>query len=496
MVSSQQATGAHSDGPGVVEDRQTEDIPEGQPPTSPAPDAADTPPGPDELPLVGSTLDFLRDPVAFYEGLHDAYDGDVVTYTIAGDRGYLLTDPADIERVLVTEAADVRKGTVIEENLGRLVANGLVVTEGEQWQADRTLLQPMFYRERIEGYADTMTAYSARVAEGWTPGEPVVVDEALRTLTLEVLAKTLLDIDVGDRRERIAADTDAMFARFEPSLSALLPLWVPTPRNRRAKRGLADFYDLVDELIAERRAAYHLEDGGDRGDGGDTTALDERDDLLSLMLTATYDDGTRMDEETVRDQLVTFLVAGHETTSLALTYALFLLAIHPEKQAKLHAELDEVLGGTDPTAADLFELDYLDSVVNEALRLYPPAFTIFRQTNEPKTFQGYEVPEDAILSMPQWVVHRDSRWYDDPDSFRPERWTDAFEAQLPEFAYYPFGGGPRSCIGNRFATMEAKLALATLCRCFRFEPVTEELDLTVTITLQPSDGVALRPIER
>ena len=449
----------------------------------------DLPPGPDGIPVLGNTLQLVRDPFAFYERLREEFDADVVTYTVAGDRGYMLTAPADIERVLVTEAPDFEKGRVMEENLGTVIPNGLVVTGGEQWQADRNLLQPLFYRERIERYAETMTAASERVAESWPPDRPVAVDESMRTLTLDVLAKTLLDLDVSDRRDRIARDTEALLASFDTSsLSAFLPMWVPTPRNRRAKGALSDFHDLVDDLIAERRAETT---------GNDPSALEDRDDLLSLMLTAEYEDGSSMSDETVRDQLMTFLVAGHETTSLALTYALFLLAHHPERQASLQAELDEQLGGDSPTPADLFDLPYLDDVLTEALRLYPPAFVVFRESTTPKVFQGYRIPEGALLSLPQWNVHRDGRWYDEPESFRPERWTDEFEDALPDYAYYPFGGGPRTCIGNRFATMEAKLALATLCQRFRFEPVTEPpLSLRMMVTLQPEDAVEVRPVER
>jgi cytochrome P450 len=445
-------------------------------------DGAAGPPGPDGLPVLGSTLSLVRDPFAFYERLREDYDADLVTYTIAGDRGYMLTAPEDIERVLVTEAPDFRKGRIMEENLGKIIPDGLVVTEGEQWQADRSLLQPMFYRERIESYAASMTDASGAIAAEWTPGEPVRVDEAMRTLTLDVLAETLLDIDVSDRRDRIARDTETLLAQFDTgSLSAFLPLWVPTPRNLRGRRALADFHDLVDDIIAERRRAADLT---------------ERDDLCSLMLTAEYDDGSSMDTETIRDQLMTFLVAGHETTSLALTYTLYLLAHDPDRQARLHAELDAVLGDEAPTAEALFDLDYLDDVFTEALRLYPPAFVVFRESTAPKTFQGYEVPEGSLLSLPQWNVHRDERWYDEPEAFRPERWTDAFEEALPDYAYYPFGGGPRGCIGNRFATMEAKLALATMCQRYRFEPVTDSLDLSMRITLQPDHPVEVRPVAR
>jgi len=437
------------------------------------------PPGPDGWPLVGNTLSFLRDPVAFYERC-GSYDSDVVSYSVAGADGYMLTRPEDIQRVLVDEADDYRRAQVIQDSLGELAEGGLFLAEGKKWRRERTALQPAFYRDRIETYAEMMTRYARARADAWTAGETVTATDEMRTLTLEILAKTLLDVDIRGQESDIGEAADAITDHFDAgSVSALLPLWVPTPANRRAKRALARFEETIEEMVAARRA-------------GD----DDPGDLLSILLDVEFEDGSTLSEQDVRDHLFTFLVAGHETTALTLSYALFLLANHPDRQARLHGELDDVLGDDPPTAAALFEMDYLGNVVDEALRLYPPAYTIFREPTRDVTVRGYDIPAGATLSMPQYIVHRDERWYDEPDAFRPDRWREGREAR-PDYAYYPFGGGPRHCIGMRFARMEAQLVLASLAGRFAFEPGTEPpLDLSMQVTLQPETDIEVRLAER
>jgi len=427
-----------------------------------------TPPGPDGWPLVGNTLSFLRDPISFYGHCAEAYDSDVVAYSIAGSDGYMITDPAIIERVLVTDDSEYTRG-LVADTLGQVVDGGLLLLEGEEWQQHRSALQPSFYRDRIETYAAMMVRYATEQADTWEHGQTVAVSEQMRTLTLRILTKTLLDVDVEGDESTIGDAASTITDRFDAStLSAFLPLWVPTPRNRRANRAVDAFEGAIDDIIEKRQ----------RSDG-------TYDDLLSIMLDV---DDDLMDESDVRDHLFTFLFAGHETTSLALSYTLFCLANDPERQARLHAELDDVLGGDAPTAADLFELDYLERVVDEALRLYPPAYTMFREPERDVELGGYVIPEGSVLSLPQWVVHRDERWYDGPGQFRPERWAEGRDR--PEYAYYPFGGGPRHCIGMRFARMELELVLATLAQRFQFHPVTEPpLDLSMQITLQPESPI-------
>ncbi|PSP70050.1 cytochrome P450 [Halobacteriales archaeon QH_8_67_27] len=451
------------------------------------------PPGPDGVPVVGNTLQFLRDPVAFYDRCA-AFEDDVVAYRIATSDGYMLTHPADIERVLVTDDADFRRASIIQDSLGQIADGGLFLMEGEDWKAHRSALQPSFYRDRIETYAEMMARFSDERAAEWRGRDSVLVSEEMRTLTLEILAKTLLDVDVRGQESAIRDAAAAISDRFDAgSLSALLPLWVPTPANRRCQRAVEQFDEAIADIVADRRAS----------DG-------EFDDLLSILLDLELDDADAeaqgLTETEIRDHLFTFLFAGHETTALTLSYAVFLLANHPEKQARLHDELDEVLAdgsegssadAAPPSASDLFAFDYLDDVVDEALRLYPPAYTVFREPTRDVSLGGYEIPGGATISMPQWVVHRDERWYDEPDTFRPERWTEAFRDALPEYAYFPFGGGPRHCIGMRFALMEAKLVLATLARRFAFDPVTEPpLDLSMQITLQPEDPIEVALDER
>ena len=437
----------------------------------------DEPPMLGRVPIVDNTVAMLRDPLGFYDRA-GAVDADVVGYNVAGTTGYFVTHPDLVERILVTDAAHYEKGQLLHDSLGAFIGRGLFLLEGEEWQQQRTALQPAFYRERIATYGETMTDFAATTAAGWTDGETLNVLPEMQDLTLHILGKTLLDVDVERTADTLEPLLDALRTRLDPrTLSAYVPLAVPTPTNRRVRRTRADFEATLDDVIAERQQE-------------DAETRSARDDVLSLLLSL---DEATMDREQVGHQLLTFLVAGHDTTALTLTYAWFLLATHPEVQRRLHEELDATLGEADPTPADLFELPSLDRVLSEVLRLYPPAFTVFRQPTRPVTLGGYDVEPDAQLTVPQYLVHRDERWYDDPDAFRPGRWTDGFETALPDYAYYPFGGGPRHCIGMRFARMEAKLALATLLQRYRVEAVTEPpLDLAMRITLSPEQPVEVR----
>jgi cytochrome P450 len=441
----------------------------------------DKPPRPGRIPVVDNTLSMLRDPLDFYDRV-GAMDADVVGYNVAGTTGYFVTHPDLVEQILVTDEGRYEKGALLQRSLGNYVGEGLFLLEGEEWQEQRTALQPAFYREKIAAYGKSMTDFAAATGDGWADGEQFDVLPEMRRYTLRVLGKTLLDVDIDRTAGALEPLLSALRERLDPrSLSAYVPLVVPTPTNRRVRAARANFEATLDNIIAERRAESAAE-------------REARDDVLSLLLSL---DEATMTRERLGHQLLTFLVAGHDTTALTLTYTWFLLGHHPERQRKLHDELDSVLGGADPTPGDLFELPYLDDVLTEALRLYPPAFTTFRQPTEPVTLGGYDVAPDAQLTIPQWLVHRDGRWYDDPDAFQPERWTDEFEATLPDYAYYPFGGGPRHCIGMRFARMEAKLAIATLAQRYRFETLTEPpLDLAMRITLSPTDPVTVRMHER
>jgi cytochrome P450 len=436
----------------------------------PSPASAPRPPQVAGLPLVGSTLAVVRDGLAFGDRVTDR--GDVVAYDALGERFVAVSHPEAVQRVLVDDSDAFRKGEY-ETAFGDLVApDGLAFTEGERWRRQRTALQPAFTPARIQGFADDVVEQAARATDRWT-GETVSLRDECRRLALDVLARTLLAVDVkGERRNVVADAVDAIAARASP-LATLTPAWLPTPSKRRYRRAMADLDALVDALVAERE-----------------TAPDAHDDVLAAVLAAT-DGSDGLDAAAVRDQVVTFLFAGHETTATALTYALWLLAGHPGVRERADAELAAVCGDDHPGFGDLPDLDVLGRVVDEALRLYPPVYAIYREPRQPTTLGGYRVEPGDTVQLATYHVHRDPRWWDDPTTFRPARWIDATER--PEYAFFPFGGGPRHCIGMRFARMELQLALAVCCQDCRFEQV-DGFDPTARITLDPGPTrVRVRP---
>ncbi len=434
------------------------------------------PKGPDGWPVVGNTFQFARDPFAFYERCADF--GDVVPYEVGGMTFYLVTHPEDVERILSTEHRKFEKGAFQREQLSGVLGEGLLTSEGERWREQRQRIQPTFGPEKIDSYVEIMTDCAEQASERWWDGQQVAIDEAMRRITVQILARSLFGTDITDHVETIADAMGDIGAQAEaPAATALLPEWVPTPWDRRAQRGVDAIDGVIADLIERRR--------------GDAEG---RDDLLSTLLVA-HDEG-EITRQTLRDQLVTFLLAGHETTSLALTYTWYLLAENPEARERLHAEVDDVLGRSVPTMADLGNLSYTEQVVTEAMRYYPPVHRVVREASEDVQLRGRVVEQGSILTMPQWIVHRDARWYDDPREFRPERWAE--DRDRPDYAYFPFGGGPRRCIGMRFAKLEAQLILATVARSFRLELVGDggPLDLTSGVTASPADPVEMVPRAR
>ncbi|GKZ14279.1 cytochrome P450 [Haladaptatus sp. T7] len=434
------------------------------------------PPGPTSYPGVGNTIGFLRDPFAFYDGLREY--GDVVSYSVAGEDFCTLLHPEHVERVLVTEESKFGKSEFIREAGEKFIGNGLFASEGEFWRRQRTMMQPAFYRERIGTYAEPMVAFAAETADSWDDGETIRLQQVMKRLTLRILATALFDHDVRGADSSIH-DAARGIARAineksdAGSVDSLLPDWVPTATNRRYRRAITRFDEAVERLIDERR---------DEPPG---------DDFLSILLHATDDRGEGMSDEALRDELATFLFAGHETTALALTYCLYLLSNHPRVRRKLNDELDSVLDGDAPTMADLRALDYTDKIVTEALRRYPPAYVVFRETKQDVILGGYTIPEGTSLTLPQFVIQNDDRWFDDPETFDPDRWTPEMKADLPDYAYFPFGGGPRHCIGMRFANAEIRLVLATIAQRVEFDCSTDELDLRMGTTLEPTNPIEM-----
>lgn len=434
-------------------------------------------PGLDGLPFVGSFFGFVRDPFGFYDELLEHGDT-VVGYTMMGYEMCSVLDPDAIEDVLLNDADAFPKPEMLGDSLGDYMGEGLLLTEGEHWREQRTMLQPMFYRERIETYGDLMSDYAAESAEGWAERSDVELQSAASDLTLRILARTLFDVDVDAYEAEIRGVAEAISEIGRAgSLESQVPQWVPLPSRRRHQRAFEAFDDAMTELIDESRAAH---DADSRGDG---------DDILSLLLEAEYPDGSQPSETEIRDQLMTFLFAGHETTALALTWAFILLNRRPETYERLHAEVDAVLDGDRATLEDLPELTYTDQVAMETLRLRPPPAALFREASRDVELGGYHVPEGTMLVLPMFEVQTDPEYFEDPYTFRPERWDGDLEDEIPDYAYFPFGGGPRHCIGMRFANLELRLALATIARNVEIDVQNPDVDADLGTPFEPAEDV-------
>jgi cytochrome P450 len=399
--------------------------------------------------------------------------GDIVTMRYYNFRVYFISHPDFIEQVLVTDNRKYIKGRILRKNR-QLFGNGLLTSEGDFWLRQRRLAQPAFHRGRIATYADTMVRYASRMAGEWSGGEERDIHAEMMRLTLSIVAKTLFDADVDREAKRVGHALEAiMHLNSDFRKLILTPTWLPTPRKIRATIATAKLNRIIYRFIEERRAA-----GNDNGD------------LLSMLLAARDDDGSRMTDRQLRDEAITIFLAGHETTANALSWTWMLLAQNPDVEVKLHEELDRVLDGRAPTVDDLASLRYTGLVVTESMRLYPPAWGMARLAIEDTEIAGYPIPKGCGVSLAQWVVHRDPRWFERPLEFLPERWEGDLLKRLPRFAYFPFGGGPRQCIGNNFAVMEATLLLATLAQQFRISLLPgREIIPAASITLRPKTGI-------
>jgi cytochrome P450 len=413
-----------------------------------------------------------ENPLEFFTKLARDY-GDVAGIRVVNFRTIFINHPDAIEEVLVTHSRRYIKGRVLRANR-HVFGEGLLTSEGDFWLRQRRLAQPAFHRARIASYASTMVQYARRMLENWRDGEPRDAHQEMMRLTLQIVGKTLFDADVARDAQDVGRSLELLLelgANFRRTL--FIPHWVPTPTNLRIKREIAFIESILYRIIAERRSA-----GRDTGD------------LLSMLLHAQDEDGSQMTDRQLRDETITLFLAGHETTASTLSWTWWLLAQNPAAEAKLHAELDAVLSGRAPTLDDLSNLPYTNNVVNESLRLYPPAWGLARVAIEDHELCGYPVQEGMGVAMAQWVVHRDPRWYAAPEEFRPERWEGDLLKRIPRFAYFPFGGGPRQCIGYAFAQMEAVLLLATIAQKFRLQLVPGHPVVPLaSITLRPRHGV-------
>ena len=441
----------------------------------PARAAGARPPGPRGLPLLGALPEYASDPLQMMLRVARDY-GDVAYMRLFVFDVYQVNRPDLAEEVLRGHAGDVMKD-FFTRALKPIAGEGLLTSDGAHWRRQRRLAQPAFHKDRIEGYAKIMVDESRRLAAGWRDGDARDLHKDLSRLTLEIVTRALFGGDAGADADVVGSALDVVmdhFSRtyaFVPGVSALL-FW----QQLRVRRAVRRIDEVVGRLVETRRAS-----GRDTGD------------LLSMLLAARDEDGRPMDDRQLRDEAVTILLAGHETTALALTWTFWLLSRHPEAEARVHAEVDALLGGRDATAGDLRRLQYCDAVVREAMRLYPPAWAIGREPKTPIVLDGWTIPAGAQVTIAPWVLHRDARWFESPEAFRPERWLDGLADRLPRFAYMPFGGGPRVCIGQGFAQLEAVLVLATLAQSWRAATAPGHAGATLpSVTLRMKGGLPVR----
>ena len=451
-------------------------------PPHPKVDRKSLPPGPPELPVVGQSIRYLTNPLGLIE--EAAGYGDLVTMSVKPVLVYLVNHPDLVRELFVSNHQSVGRGR-LTETLRYLLGNGLVTADGPFHLRQRRLMQPQFHRSRISEYAQVMVDFTLEHEGRWRDGARVDMAQEMSELTLHIVVKTLFGLELPDTVRRIGEafelSNDYITARDNqpPALRNRFHRW-PLPLTRRFRRALAYLDGTVYDLISQRRQSGL-----------------EGNDLLSLLLNArdeqaeNPEDATMTDQQ-LRDEVITLFAAGHETTAVALTWTWYLLATHPEVQARFHAELDEVLAGRPPTQDDLSSLTFTEQILTESMRLYPPIWSTGRMTFKPIELGGWQIPAGAALVAPQLVLHRDSRWFEDPLEFRPDRWTPEFREQLPRFAYYPFGGGPRLCIGEGFAWMEALLVLAMLGQRWAMQHDSRHrIELVPLVSLRPKGGMPM-----
>jgi len=436
------------------------------------------PPGPKGLPFVGVSFELLGDALGLLRRVAREY-GDIVRIPVAFGERILLNHPDWIEQLLVVQQNKFHKSTLSKEATERLLGQGLLISEGEFWRRQRRLAQPAFLRARINDYARTMVEIAGKHMQEWRGGEQRDMAHEMMALTLDIAVRTLFGTTLPNEAKQVGrAMTFLMRYSLGRARSPVnIPASWPTPKNRRANREYEFLDSLVYRIISERRAQ------------GNST---HHTDLLSLLMGAMDEDGSQMTPKQLRDETMTIFLAGHETTALTLGWTWFLLSENPAAEARLHEELGGVLGWRAPEIKDLERLPYLQAVVNEVLRLYPAAYLLARTSIAPSTIGGYELPTGSTILASQWVMQRDARYYDDPDAFRPERWLDGLLGRLPAGAYFPFGDGPRRCIGQSFALMELALVTAAVAQHFRFRlvpghPVVPE----PLVTLRPKHGIRM-----
>ena len=444
-------------------------------------DAQRYPPGPSEVLPYTSARQFLKDPIKMLMKL-STY-GDISHIKFGKQHVYLLNNPTYIEDILTTNYKNFIKSKGLQVSR-RLLGNGLVTSEGEYHDNQRSLIQPTFYPKQVKIYADVMLKYAQQTSDRWREGTTIDIHKEMTKLTSAIICKAVLGYDVNPEDDDVG---DALLTCMEYFNRLLMPFGeliekIPIlPINKGFRQSKRKLDTLVFNMIEQHRKNL-----------GKNT---ERNDLLyTLLEVQEQEPGLKMTDEQLKDEVMTIFLAGHETTANALTWTLYLLAQHQKIGLKLYDELKSVLGAKkNPTIGDVPKLVYAKKIITESLRLYPPAWALGRQVVKDYKVDNYSIPAGAIIIMSQYVMHRDKRYFSDPEGFNPDRWTDDFKRHLPKFSYFPFGGGIRGCIGEPFALIESIIIVATIYRQWNMQvDPSQKIALKPLITLRPKYGMRMK----
>jgi len=449
---------------------------------------ANIPPGPNDYFFGMRTMSRMKaDVLGIYAGFQRDY-GDSVSFRTGPYRLFIFYHPDQVREVLVTHAKTLIRLPHVMKTFAQWNGNSVLIAEGESWIRQRRMVQAAFQPRRLENYGRTMVGCARQLVESWREAMDrdghvdVDIDKAMTGLTLSIICKTMFDTEVDDISDDIseAVSVLSIVAFYEMQAAVRLPIWIPTSWNRRKRWALKVVDDAVWRFVRERRA-----DGSDHGD------------LLSMLLAAVDEEsgGTRLNDRQVRDEAMTLMLAGHDTTAAGMDWVWYNMARFPEVARRCQEEIDAVVGDREPLASDVDQLPYLVATIKESLRLYPPAIGIFlRQTTTDLVIGGFDVPKGSLISLSSFVTHRDPRWFADPERFNPERFLHDRADESHNGAYFPFGAGPRVCIGQSFAMTEMVLVAASMLQACDVElvPARAEPTLHVTMALRPKEQLMIR----
>jgi cytochrome P450 len=433
--------------------------------------------------LFGNWTQFNEDSLRFIE--EAAACGDVVTIRFGPLKGYLVNHPDYIQTILSPRPPHFHKPDVVRRALSDITGKNIFTANGDFWRNRRITMQPAFHAQHIRTYADTIVAYTQRELATWQHGETVTINTAMTRLTMNVIIRTMFGTEVSVETHELGQIFTELFQLVYRRMSryALIPPWIPVEENRQIKRHTAKIRQIVQSFMTRHRALPDHE---------------RPQNLLSMLLSATYDDGQPLSEADIMREALTIFAAGYETTAYAITFALYSLAKNPDVAATLYDEVERVVGSRPVTFDDLEHLPYTEQVMKETLRLYPTAWGFARSAEEDVTFGRYHVPQNSVILISPWTLGRDARWFPQPLQFKPERFQPQATPEIPRYAYVPFGGGARICIGNQFAMMESRLVLATLAQHYRLT-IDEDFQIqprNAAFTLRSSRPVTMQVVDR